>query len=181
MKTFYFMSIVLKKIIGREGEGIVFHQISHFPKDPCLENIFFWESSCTPGAKGEHSLRQEREGEKWKLRGFAQGQTPPKRRSGGSISTPLWWHQHVPHPKRGPETGHRLLILSGIFLHVLALPPWCKMLLYYKLERVGWLERGICTWRCDLLQIEVKKVIFLSPTNLLLASRHDLCTAMMWM
>lgn len=172
------MSILLKKIIGREGERIGFHQISHFPKDPCLENIFFWESRCTPGAKGEHSLHQERQGEKWKLRGFAQGQISPKWRAGGASPTALWWHQHISHPRRDPETGQRLLMLPGIFLHMLAPPPWCKMLLYYMLEKMGWSEGDphTKTWftanwgeRSDS-----------QPWKPHIGPRCDLCTAMMW-
>lgn len=44
MKIFYFMPMVLTKIIGRECKGIAFHQISHFPKDPCFGNIYIYIS-----------------------------------------------------------------------------------------------------------------------------------------
>lgn len=109
MKIFYFMPMVLTKIIGRECKGIAFHQISHFPKDPCFGNIYiyFWEISWSWGAKSDHICfirrRMERSENTEDLHKFS----PPKQRASALLLRGSTCMFPIPGDLLKPDTAHR--------------------------------------------------------------------------
>lgn len=179
------MPIVLRKIIGREGKGIAFHQISHFPKDPCFGNIYIYISEKFHDLEVLRVITSASSGGGWRevetqrictssvpqnkeLQLYSSVEAPAR-----SPSQETSWSQTLPTE---PADAHwHPLARVGI-----ATVTCCKMHSCYKLKRMCWLERGTWAQRFDLSHFQMDKVISVSPANGILASRPGLCIATMW-